>query len=155
LRLIAHYSAHAFRFFRAWINYKNNIRGMCFFVNAYFHEMPTSAYRSDFRKFDGEIYLKKNGCQKTFSTARLFFPLWEIQCVNADAVGKNWWEKSGTRTFIWKTSQNEKLPWPIWLLVRDVADIQRMRTRVEQGRARRRWRSERRKRERNETRLHN
>lgn len=25
-----------------WINYKNNIRRMCFFVDAYFCEMPTS-----------------------------------------------------------------------------------------------------------------
>lgn len=77
---------------------------------------------------------KKPTARKHFRLRAYFFPLWEIQCVNADAVGKNRWEKSGT--FISKTPQSEKLPWPIWLLVKDVADVQRIRTRVQQGRVR-------------------
>lgn len=49
---------------------------MCFIVDAYFSRNANLAYRSDFRKFDGEIYKKRPACQKTFSTARrmFFFP---------------------------------------------------------------------------------
>lgn len=118
------------------INYKNNIRRMyfCSWMHIFAKCQPRRIVQIS-GNLTVKFTKKEAGCQKTFSTARMFFPLWEIQCVNADAVGKNWWEKSSAGTFISKTSQNEKLSWPIWLLVRDVADIQRMRTRVEQGRA--------------------
>lgn len=44
---------------------------MCFFMDAYFREMLT--YRSDFRKFDGEIYKKKPAAKKHFQPRACFF----------------------------------------------------------------------------------
>lgn len=52
-------------------------------------------------------------------------------------------------------AQNEKLPWPIWLLVRDVADISEEWERELNKVAQERGEGGPEKRERNETRLHN